>query len=126
MASSHVWELRSPEGGAKGLEFALAEMDATYSTVLVHAAPSAMQVVVRSGDDVVARADDLRDDTRSTPMSRLRMADGMLSRENVWPREDDVGLPVILPGGEVGILLSWWNADDESEWTWRIELHNHA
>jgi hypothetical protein len=26
----------------------------------------------------------------------------------------------------VGILLSWWNADDESEWTWRIELHNRA
>ena len=126
MSSSHVWQMRSPEGGAKGLEFALAEMDATYATVLVHAAPSVMRVVVTSGDDVVARADDLRDDARSTPMSRLRMADGSLSRENIWPGEDDIGLPVILPGGEVGILLSWWNADDESEWTWRIELHNRA
>lgn len=126
MAGSHVWQIRSPEGGAKGLEFALAEMEARYTTVLVHAAPSAMRVVVTAGDDVVARADDLRDDSRSTPISRLRMADGTLSRENVWPREDDIGLPVILPGGEVGILLSWWNADDESEWTWRIELHNRA
>jgi len=126
MAGSHVWQIRSPEGGAKGLEFALAEMDAKYATVLVHAAPSSMRVVVTSDDDVVARADGLRDDARSTPMCRLRMADGTLSRENVWPGEDDVGLPVILPGGEVGILLSWWNADDGSEWTWRIELHNHA
>ena len=126
MASSRVWQIRSPEGGAKGLEFALAEMDAGYATVLVHAAPSRMQVVVTSGDRVVARADDLSDDARSTPMSRVWIAEGTLSRENVWPSEVDVGLPVILPGGEVGILLSWWNADDESEWSWRLELHNHA
>jgi hypothetical protein len=31
---------------------------------------------------------------------------------------------VLLPGGEVGILMSWWNADDRKEWRWQIELSN--
>ena len=126
MAGSHVWEIRSPEGGAKGLEFARAEMADIFRTVLVHAAPSSMQIVVTADDVVVARAEDLRDDTRSTPMCRLRMEGMAITRENVWPVAGDVGLPVILPGGEVGILLEWSNAEDGSEWTWRVEFHNHA
>ena len=126
MAGSHVWELRSPEGGAKGLEFARAEMDAMHRTVLVHAAPSAMEVTVTADDVVVAHAEGLRDETRSTPMCRVRIVGSTLDRENVWPTAADVGLPVILPGGEVGILLEWSNPDDESEWTWRVEFHNHA
>jgi hypothetical protein len=32
---------------------------------------------------------------------------------------------VILPGGEAGILKSWWHADDHSEWRWQIEFYNH-
>jgi hypothetical protein len=126
MPGSHVWEIRSPEGGAKGLEFARAEMDAIHRTVLVHAAPAAIGVVVTADDVVIGKAPDLRDDTRSTPMSRLRLDGSTLTRENVWPVQEDVGLPVILPGGEVGILLEWSNADDGSEWTWRVEFHNHA
>ena len=38
---------------------------------------------------------------------------------------EDVGRLVLLPGGEVGTLLRWWNADDHSEWRWQIELYNH-
>ncbi len=126
MALSHVWEIRSPEGGAKGLEFARAEMDAIHRTVLVHAAPTAMEIVVTADGVVVAGAEDLRDDAHSTPMSRLRLDGARITRENVWPSADDVGLPVILPGGEVGILLAWSNTSDGSEWTWRVEFHNHA
>ena len=33
-------------------------------------------------------------------------------------------VPVLLPGGEVGILLSWWNAAGESEWRWQVEFYN--
>ncbi len=121
-----MWEIRSPEGGAKGLEFARAEMDAIHRTVLVHAAPSAIDVVVTADDAVVGQVRDLRDDSRSTPISRVRLDGSTLTRENVWPTLEDVGLPVILPGGEVGILLSWSNADDGSEWTWRVEFHNHT
>ncbi|MEP7060144.1 MAG: hypothetical protein ABI828_05380 [Actinomycetota bacterium] len=29
-------------------------------------------------------------------------------------------------GGEVGILRSWWNAEDGSQWTWTVELHNET
>jgi hypothetical protein len=48
-----------------------------------------------------------------------------IERRDIWPDEDDIGRPVILPGGEVGILLSWWNAPDHSAWRWRVEFSNH-
>jgi hypothetical protein len=32
---------------------------------------------------------------------------------------------VLLPGGEVGILKQWWNAEDESAWRWQVEFSNH-
>jgi hypothetical protein len=59
-------------------------------------------------------------------MSRLTLRDGSIERRNVWPGRDDIGQPVILPGGEVGILKEWWNADDEKEWTWIVEFHNNV
>ena len=57
-------------------------------------------------------------------MSRLTIGDTR-DRENIWPTDDDFGTPVILPGGEIGVLTAWWNAEDESEWRWSIELSNH-
>jgi hypothetical protein len=59
-----------------------------------------------------------------TPISRLTLDDLRVVRENVWPADADIGLPVILPGGEVGILTSWWNAEDHSSWRWSLELSN--
>jgi hypothetical protein len=32
---------------------------------------------------------------------------------------------VILPGGEAGILTSWWHAPDHTQWRWTLELSNH-
>jgi hypothetical protein len=29
-------------------------------------------------------------------------------------------------GGEVGTLLAWWDADDHSEWRWRMEFYTHV
>jgi hypothetical protein len=29
---------------------------------------------------------------------------------------------VILPGGELGKLLKWWNAQDGSECCWQVEF----
>jgi hypothetical protein len=49
-----------------------------------------------------------------------------ITREDRWPAESDLGALVLLPGGEVGTLTSWWNADDGSEWRWQIELYNHV
>ena len=118
-----VWEIRNPDGASMGLEFARARLDG-YATVLVHAAPSRIEVVVRDVAGVpLAAAEDLEAEG-ATPISRLTVREGSILRENVWPGESDVGLPVILPGGEVGILLSWWNAEDHSSWRWQIELSN--
>ena len=44
------------------------------------------------------------------PMTRLALADGGFAREDRWPTADDLGSLVILPGGEVGTLVEWWNA----------------
>jgi hypothetical protein len=118
-----IWELRNPDGGAQGLEFAKARMG-DHRVVLVHAAPSRLNVVVRTVNEVLlAIGTDLRAEGE-TPISRLTLDDLRIVRENVWPGEEDLGLPLILPGGEVGILRSWWNAEDRSAWRWTLELSN--
>jgi hypothetical protein len=118
-----LWELRNPDGGGQGLEFARARMG-DHRVALVHAAPSRLDVVVRTWNGgLVATATDLNA-PGETPMSRLTLDDRRIVRENVWPQDRDLGLPVILPGGEVGILTAWWNAEDHSAWRWSVELSN--
>ena len=119
-----IWEIRSPDGGSTGLEFARARMEAS-DRVLVHSAPSRLDVEVRDeSGELIARGADLEGSER-TPMARLSIDTSGVSREQIWPGKADLGLPVILPGGEVGILTAWWNADDHSAWRWSIELSNH-
>jgi hypothetical protein len=60
------------------------------------------------------------------PMARLQRAGMSIRRDDRWPAEEDLGTLVILPGGEAGELKSWWNADDGSEWRWRLEFYNHV
>jgi hypothetical protein len=59
------------------------------------------------------------------PMSYVVRHDDIISLEDGWPTQDDLGRLVILPGGEAGILKAWWHANDLSEWRWQIELYNH-
>jgi hypothetical protein len=120
--TDHVWEIRTP-GGMLGIEVARGLM-AAAPVVLAHSLPATVSVTVRDADGaVVAEASGLEADGQ-TPMARLCMENGRVTRQQVWPAEDDLGLPVILPGGEVGILCEWWNAPDGSEWRWRVEFHN--
>lgn len=122
MSSDHIWEIRTP-GGMLGIEVARGLM-AAAPVVLAHSLPAKVSVTVRDEDGaIVAKGSDLEADGQ-TPMARLRLEDGTVTREQVWPVESDLGLPVILPGGEVGILCEWWNAPDGSEWRWRVEFHN--
>jgi hypothetical protein len=58
-------------------------------------------------------------------MARLTVEGEQITREDLWPTPEDIGRAVILPGGEVGQLLSWWNAENESEWRWQVEFYNH-
>ena len=44
------------------------------------------------------------------------------TREDVWPDASHVGLPMLLPGGEVGRLQSFEHADDGSTWRYSLEF----
>jgi hypothetical protein len=63
--------------------------------------------------------------TADRPITRLTRRGNQIAREDLWPLAEDIGRMVILPGGEVGELLKWWNAEDGSEWRWQVEFYNH-
>lgn len=121
---AYIWEIRSPDGGMLGLEVARAITD-PCEAVLGHAFPERIDVTVRDGERLVAQGSGLTAQ-RSTPMARLEVSGGTVMRTQVWPTDADHGKPVILPGGEVGVLTSWWNAEDGSEWRWSVEFYNHV
>jgi hypothetical protein len=119
-----TWELWYPAAAATGLEFARGRLDAT-DVLWVHAAPDRLAVTVREGDDrVVARGEPLERDGSYLPMTRLSLHGADVRREDRWPTVNDLGSLVILPGGEVGTLIDWWNADDGNSWRWRVEFAN--
>ena len=60
------------------------------------------------------------------PMTKLTISGRKVHRVNLWPEEGDIGTPVILPGGEVGVLTAWWNDDVGQEWKWSVEYANRA
>jgi hypothetical protein len=43
-------------------------------------------------------------------------------RSDLWPGVEHKGLPVLLPGGEVGRLLRFEHADDGKSWTYALEF----
>lgn len=119
-----LWDLWFPQAGATGLAFARGRLDAT-TVLLVHAPAPMLTVEVRSltgrrlaiGQDLPQTAD--------RPMARLTRHGARILREDLWPTAKDIGCMVILPGGEVGQLLAWWNAEDGSQWRWQVEFYNH-
>lgn len=123
MAEIYVWTIRNPDGAALGLEFAHCLMD-PRERVLAHALPERADVEVRDEEGRRVGKGEGLTGAEATPMARLVIVDGEVHRENVWPTSEDVGLPVILAGGEVGILERWWNADDHGEWRWSLEFSN--
>ena len=121
-----TWDLTYPEAGATGWPFARGRLDPA-NVLWVHSAPPNLAVTVRQGDErVVARAESLVRQGRRYPMTRLSRRGDTIQREDRWPTAADLGARVILPGGEVGTLVEWWNAEDGSEWRWRVEFYNHA
>lgn len=119
-----IWDLWYPQAAATGVAFARGRLDPT-NILLVHAAPPILTVEVRGDSGArLAYAQDLAR-TADRPMARLTLQGERIRREDLWPTREDIGRLVILPGGEVGQLLSWWNAKDGSEWRWQIEFYNH-
>ena len=121
--SMETWELWYPKASAAGLSFSRSEID-PQETVLVHAAPDTLRVIVRSEDGTLKAEGKELAATLDSPMARLRCVGGKIEREDVWPTTEDIGRIVLLPGGEAGALLEWWNAPDKSEWRWKIEFYN--
>jgi hypothetical protein len=123
MRDLETWEVWYPYAAATGLHFARGRLDPTQ-VLLVHAVPDVLTVEVRdSKERRIAFGLDLPR-TLQSPVCLLRRADDRISREDIWPAAQHMGLPIMLPGGEVGILKSWWNADDRKEWRWQVELYN--
>ncbi|HET6964100.1 MAG TPA: hypothetical protein VFH58_04960 [Acidimicrobiales bacterium] len=121
-----TWNLRSGDGGMNGLEFARCTTAGGFTRALVHAAPAQLQVEIRAEDDsVVARADADREGDYS-PMTLLEIDGPDVRRQEVWPDESMYGLPVLIAGGEVGILQRWQHAGDKSWWRWSVEFSNHT
>ncbi|MCC6381044.1 MAG: hypothetical protein IT304_00970 [Dehalococcoidia bacterium] len=123
--ATEIWDLWYPAAAAQGLPFARARLEAA-DRLLVHAAPPVLRVEVRDEQGVrLAFGEELCREGDQLPMTRLCREGGTIVRQEVWPDRADTGRPVIFPGGEVGVLLRWWNAEDGSEWRWTVELYNH-
>lgn len=124
MAAMQVWDLWYPNAAAQGLPFARGRLDAT-DRLFVHAAPDPIDVAVRDDDGALLAQGKGLARTGDFPMALLAVVGGTVTREDRWPRQEEIGTPVILPGGEVGILRAWWNAEDGRAWRWQVEFYNH-
>jgi hypothetical protein len=118
-----IWDLWYPQAGATGVSFARGRLEGT-NVLLVHAPPVLTVEVRREDGQRLAFAQDLAQ-TADRPIARLAIWGEQISREDLWPMESDIGQAILLPGGEVGRLLSWWNAEDGAEWRWQAEFYNH-
>jgi hypothetical protein len=124
--TDEIWDLWFPSAGATGVSFARARVDGAVAgdRILVHAAPPSIDVEVRADDGtLIARGDDLERGAPGPISFLLREAD-RIRLEDGWPTDDDLGRVVILPGGEAGILRSWWHAQDRRSWRWQVEFSN--
>lgn len=121
---AQTWDLWIPDVAARGVSFARGRLQAS-DEVIVHAAPQQLDVEVRDDQGTILAQGKNLPRTANTPMARLRREGDRIRREDIWPQAADYGKPVILPGGEVGILQYWENDPHEQEWRWRVEFYNH-
>lgn len=120
---TEYWTIWYPKAGSTGLLVARGLIDAT-ERLLLHAAPPVLTAEITSEKgNRLAYGKDL-EQTLETPICLLERKGDTIGRTDIWPDETHHELPVLLPGGEVGILKRWWHADDKKEWRWQIELYN--
>jgi hypothetical protein len=109
-----------------GFEFARCTTAGGLARVLVHAAPAQASVEIFDDDDrLVARAELDREGDYS-PMTLLEIGGGGVKRSEVWPDESLYGVPVLLPGGEAGVLERWEHSPQRDWWRWSVEFTNSS
>ena len=121
-----TWNIRTRDGGMNGLEFARATTAGGFSRVLIHAAPAHASVEIVTDDGGIVARGDLDRAGDYSPMTLLELGGGALRRSEIWPDGGLYGVPVLLAGGEVGLLRAWEHADDHSWWRWSVEFSNHT
>lgn len=123
--STEYWSLWYPKAASTGVWLGRGLLDAT-DQLLVHAAPPVMTVEVHDHEGRrIAYGKDL-EATQDSPICLLRKDGDAITRHDLWPDQHHIGLPVLLPGSEVGILQSWWHADDQTSWRWQVEFYNEV
>ncbi|MBI2616702.1 hypothetical protein HYW55_01050 [Candidatus Gottesmanbacteria bacterium] len=124
MKKMEIWDIWYPKAGPTGIPFARGRLDAT-NKLLIHACPPFITVEVRNDNGkLLAKGVDLKRSGES-PLILLQKTGKKITLRDFWPSKKEEGLPVILPGGEVGIIKKWWYAKDKSEWKWECEFYNH-
>ena len=111
------WDLWEAGEGMMGTCFAHGYLDPA-DTLIVYDAPETLDVQVRDGEDLTR--------TANTPMTRLRMRDKKVVRDEIWPHDADYEDHVLLSGGETGTLLKCLSYEDRQEWHVDIEFSRHS
>lgn len=119
------WAVWYPKALATGMLFGRGLMD-SCDRLLLHAAPEVITVEVCDEDGSETATGEELKRTQESPMCLLRLDGSNVTREDIWPGQNELKLPVMLPGGEVGKLMSWWHAEDKKEWRWTVEFYNSA
>jgi hypothetical protein len=120
-----LWTIRSGDGGMNGLEFCRALTAGDLRHVLVHAAPGEAEIEVRAENGELVASGRAERTEDYSPITELRLDGSDIHRREIWPTDDHLGLPVLLPGGEVGVLTAWRHDDDHQWWQWSVEFSNH-
>lgn len=119
----HYWTVWYPKAAATGMLLGRGLLDPTEQ-LLLHAAPQVISVTVTDVNGRRLAAGKDLEATQTSPMCLLQRDGDAVIRRDLWPGAAEHGLPVLLPGGEVGILQSWWHAEDQKEWRWQVEFYN--
>jgi hypothetical protein len=85
--------------------------------LLLHAVPAFLRYKHADGDEGWSPPLERDGDE---PMTLVDLDTG--TRRELWPGDEHVGLPVLLPGGETGRLQRFEHAEDGSSWTYSLEF----
>ncbi|GEM_PF-980317 len=88
--------------------------------LLLHGVPRFLRVRLDGARDWLGpleRTDDL-------PITLVDTNRGV--RSELWPDESHLGLPLLLPGGETGRLVSFDHQADPVRWTYTLEFRGSA